>query len=230
MFGSIGKSELRVDPFREPQDFEPPTLGSVMGARPFFATEGNSVGGVLYDFQGASRDFQGVLYDFPKTMPTPDSRYPDYAAPMEDGRLVTDYRPNCSTRAPYGHQNATKTWLVENAVEVVRVARQRQAEYTGAIYGAPFRGPPPAAVQECSVYSCSYSEGKPNGIGVERANSVAPELPGTFDPRPFYTSLQAPIQHIGLNRRNEGGRNGAGVGRQPVSDPYSMAVAHSLLP
>ena len=215
MLGFTGKTELRVDPFREAQDFETPTLGSVMGARPFFPTEGYS---------------GGVLHDFPKTMPTPDSRYPDYAAPMEDGRLVTDYRPNCSTRAPYGHQNATKTWLVENAEEVVRVARQRQAEYTGAVYGAPFRGPPPASVQECSVYGCSYREGKAGGLGVERANSVAPPLPGTFDPRPFYRSLQAPTQHTGLNRRNEGGRNGAlaGAGRQPVSDPYAMAVAHSL--
>ena len=213
-------TELRVDPFREAQEFEVPTLGSVMGARPFFGST------------------TGVLNEFAKTMPTPDSRYPDYAAPMEDGRLVTDYRPNCSTRAPYGHQNATKNWLVENAEEVVRVARQRQAEYTGAVYGAPFRGPPPAAVQTCSVYGCSYSEGKAAGLGspakaglgVERANSVAPELPGTFDPRPFYRSLQAPTQRTALNRRNEGGRNGAvsGVGRQPVSDPYAMAVASSL--
>ncbi len=212
-------TELRVDPFREPQDFEVPTLGSVLGARPFVAP-----------YEGASRDSQGVLNDFRKTMPTPDSRYPDYAAPMADGRLVTDYRPNCSTRAPYGHQNATKTWLVENAEEVVRVARMRQAEYTGAVYGAPFRGPPPAAIQECSVYGCSYSEGSAKGLGVERANSVVPELPGTFDPRPFYSAFQKPTQHTGLNRRNEGGRNGAlsRAGRDPVSDPYSMAVAHSL--
>jgi len=209
-------TELRADPFREAQEFEVPTLGSVMGARPFFGST------------------KGVLHDFAKTMPTPDSRYPDYAAPMEDGRLVTDYRPNCSTRAPYGHQNATNNWLVENANEVVRVARQRQAEYTGAVYGAPFRGPPPASVQTCSVYGCSYSEGKaggvgsPAGLGVERANSVAPVLPGTFDPRPFYSHLQTPTQRTGLNRRNEGGRNGALAGRQPVTDPYAMAVAQSL--
>lgn len=224
-------TELRVDPFRAPQDFEVPTLGSVIGARPFIGPyEGSAEDsqGVIRDIRDASRGSQGVLHDFPKTMPTPDSRYPDYAAPMADGRLVTDYRPNCSTRAPYGHQNATKVWLVENADEVVRVARMRQAEYTGAIYGAQFRGPPPAAVQTCSVYGCSYSEGSPKGLGVERANSVAPELPGTFDPRPFYGALQRPTQHTGLNRRNEGGRNGALAGRQPVSDPYSMAVAHSL--
>jgi hypothetical protein len=214
-------TELRTDPFREAQEFEVPTLGSVMGASPFFDSEGNSA---------------GVLRDFPKMMPTPDSRYPDYAAPMEDGRLVTDYRPNCSTRAPYGHQNATKNWLVENAEEVIRVARQRQAEYTGAVYGAPFSGPAPAAVQQCSVYSCSYTEGKVSGpgspakagLGVERANSVAPPLPGTFDPRPFYSHLQMPTQRTDLNRRNEGGRNGALAGRQPVTDPYAMAVAHSL--
>jgi hypothetical protein len=212
MFGTT--TELRADPFREPQDFEVPTLGSVMDARPFANLYSENPHGTL---DGATR----VLRDFPKTMPTPDSRYPDYAAPMEDGRLVTDYRPNCSTRAPYGHQNATKAWLVENAQDVINVGRMRQAEYTGAIYGAPFRGPAPAAVQTCSVYGCSYSEGSATGLGVERANSVAPPLPGTFDPRPFYTAV---------NRRNEGGRNGAlgYAGRAPVSDPYNMVVAHSL--
>jgi hypothetical protein len=225
MFGTT--TELRADPFREPQDFEVPTLGSVMDARPFANLYSENPRGTL---DGATR----VLRDFPKTMPTPDSRYPDYAAPMEDGRLVTDYRPNCSTRAPYGHQNATKAWLVENSQDVINVGRMRQAEYTGAIYGAPFRGPAPAAVQTCSVYGCSYSEGNPGGsaagVGVERANSVAPDLPGTFDPRPFYGALQKPTQHTALNRRNEGGRNAAlgYAGRQPVSDPYNMAVAYSL--
>jgi hypothetical protein len=221
MFGAT--SELRVDPFREPQDFEVPTLGSVMDARPFNKLYSENPRGTL---DGATH----VLRDFAKTMPTPDSRYPDYAAPMDDGRLVTDYRPNCSTRAPYGHQNATKAWLVENSQDVINVARMRQAEYTGAIYGAPFRGPAPAAVQTCSVYGCSYTEGSSTGVGVERANSVAPPLPGTFDPRPFYGALQKPTQRTGLNRRNEGGRNGAlgFAGRAPVSDPYNMMVAHSL--
>jgi hypothetical protein len=221
MFGTT--TELRADPFREPQDFEVPTLGSVMDARPFPNLYSENPRGTL---DGATR----VLRDFPKMMPTPDSRYPDYAARMEDGRLVTDYRPNCSTRAPYGHQNATKAWLVENSQDVINVGRMRQAEYTGAIYGAPFRGPKPAAVQTCSVYGCSYSEGSAGGVGVERANSVAPELPGTFDPRPFYGALQKPTQRTALNRRNEGGRNGAlgYAGRAPVSDPYNMVVAHSL--
>ena len=59
MFGIT--TTLKADPFREPQDYEVPTLGSVMGARPFF--EGTSIS------VSAS-----AKQDFPKTVPTPDNR------------------------------------------------------------------------------------------------------------------------------------------------------------
>jgi hypothetical protein len=185
--------ELRVDPFREAQDFEVPTFGSVMDASPLPAHQG---------------------WDFPKTVPTPDNRYPDRASKMADGRLITDYRPSCVSRVPYGHQNATKGWLVKNAEEVIRVGRIRQAENSGAVYGAQYMGPPPAAVQECSVYGCSYRPGVAGGVGVERAHGKIEELPGTFDPQSVL-SQGFPRERAGLTRKFEGGRN-SGVGGRTV--------------
>ena len=36
--------------------------------------------------------------------PARDSRYPAYAGPMQDGRLVTDYRPQCTSHPGSGGQ------------------------------------------------------------------------------------------------------------------------------
>ncbi len=48
------------------------------------------------------------------TFPTPDSRFPGYAAPMDDGRLVTDYRPHCNENVPAGVQFPVKEWVTKN--------------------------------------------------------------------------------------------------------------------
>ena len=202
MFGIT--TTIKADPFRESQDYEVPTLGSVMNSKP-----------IMGEYSSSST----IKQDFPKTVPTPDSRYSDYAAPMEDGRLVTDYRPNCVSRAPYGFQNATKGWLVKNADEVIRVGRRRQAEMTGAVHGAHYMGPKPAAVQECGAYSCTRKEiDIYGGVGVERMNaSAAPESAyyGSFDPVSLFSGYAAGKKHIGLTRYSEGGVNSAG-GRKPI--------------
>ncbi len=210
MFGIT--ATLKADPFREPQDYEVPTLGSVMGARPFFEGDGA---------------VSGVKQDFPKTVPTPDNRYSDYAGPMDDGRIITDYRPSCVSRAPYGHQNATKEWLVKNADEVVHVSRQRQAETTGAIYGARYYGPKSESVQKCGAYGCTIkSVGQ--GQGRERYNATAAPAEayhGSFDPVSLFHGSPGP-KRIQLTRRSEGGVNGAGSagGRKPIDDPYRIRI------
>lgn len=196
---------LRADPFREPQEYESPSYGASMNARPL----------------------PELYQNFAKTMPTPDNRYSDYASQMSDGRLVTDYRPNCSTRAPYGHQNATKAWLIENSEEVARVSRMRQATYTGAVYGARYVGPKPAAVQTCTAYGCkteTYDESA-NRLGKERMNaSAAPEdaYPGTFDPTSVFAGVKKSSAHIQLTRRFEGGRNTAS--RKAIDNEYTKTV------
>lgn len=200
MFGIT--TTLKADPFREPQDYEIPTLGSVMGSRP------------MSEFTGSST----IKQDFPKTVPTPDNRYSDYASPMEDGRIITDYRPNCVSRVPYGHQNATKEWLVKNSEEVVRVGRMRQAETTGAVYGAHYYGPKPETVQKCGAYGCSIREtGSTKGVGLERANaSAAPAEAyfGSFDPVSVFSGSKRGADKISITRHFEGGVNTAG--RKPI--------------
>jgi hypothetical protein len=182
---------LEIDPFRTPQEYESPSFGTSMSAGPML----------------------NVL-EFPKMTPTPDNIYSDYAAKMADGRLVTDYRPNCATRAPYGHQNATKEWLVKNSQEIIDVSRRRQAEYTGATRGAYYMGPKPAAIVSCTEYSCETKElAGQEGVGVERAQcTAAPNMFGVFNPHIYSADpFRGPAV---LNRRNEGGANT--VGRRPI--------------
>ena len=59
-----------------------------------------------------------------KTTPAPDNRFRAYAAPMADGRLVTDYRDKCVTRAPPGTQFAVKEWTVKNTDEIIHISFQ----------------------------------------------------------------------------------------------------------
>jgi hypothetical protein len=211
MFGIT--TTLRADPFREPQDYETPTLGSVMGAKPYF---------------GGAAESTGIKQDFPKTVPTPDNRYSDYASPMADGRIITDYRPNCVSRAPYGHQNATKEWLVKNSEEVTRVSRMRQAEVSGAVYGARYMGPKPAEVQKCSAYGCTIVPVSEWGQGRERLNAAAAPAEayhGSFDPTSVFQAPAGP-KHIGLTRVSEGGVNSRGSAgtRTPIDDPYRTHI------
>jgi hypothetical protein len=139
------------------------------------------------------------------TFPSPDSRFPGWAAPMEDGRLVTDYRPHCNENVPAGVQFPVKEWITKNAEEIIRLSRTRQALMAGAQYGDdPSVVPPPESVVKCDKVDCAFFPTQAaNGIGTERVYDKAPELFGTFDlPR-----QKAPRANIALNKVFENGRN-----------------------
>ena len=137
------------------------------------------------------------------TLPTQDARYAGWAAPMGDGRLVTDYRSHCELNVPTGMQFATKAFFQRNAEEIMQTARRRQAEQTGA--NLPYNSAinmPAARYVKCDEMQCFVKNGTQKGVGTERIESV-PDLFGTFSPT--YAS-QTPSQPM-LTRVFEGGRN-----------------------
>ena len=143
-----------------------------------------------------------------KTIPAHDNRYEAYAAPLEDGRLVTDYRQACVTRAPPGTQFAVKQWTVHNAERIANISMKRQAENTGHVLGLANTTPPPAQYQSCDPTGCSIlSSGQPGGLGIERGDSKAPPLFGTFTFEPTAEVLASNKTHLDLNREYGGGRN-----------------------
>jgi hypothetical protein len=138
-------------------------------------------------------------------LPTEDIRFPGYAAPMSDGRLVTDYTNHCSKNVPTGQQFATKEWMTKNAIQLIQLSRSRFAERTGAIYGVDYTVVPPAAVVvKCETYDCfRLPRNEPGAIGTER-NDAVPELFGTW----MQATVPRPAtQHTQLTRVYEGGRN-----------------------
>ena len=140
-----------------------------------------------------------------KTVPPTDARYPAYAAPMEDGHFITDYRQSCVGRAPPGTQYAVKQWTVENTDEIIRISRKRQAESTGQVFGTANTEPPPLEIQKCDTEKCSIQPtyGK-YGIGLERVDKTPP-LFGTFDFSPRPGQLNSSL--IDLNKEIRYGRN-----------------------
>lgn len=143
-----------------------------------------------------------------KTTPAPDSRYWAYAAQMADGRLVTDYRQACVTRAPPGAQFATKQWNVHNADEIMRISRERQMQNTGQALGTADTELPAALYQNCSPYGCQFTAGSEIGVGIER-NDPAPPLFGTFMAKPDMETLRNNSEHTDLTTHFEYGRNTA---------------------
>jgi hypothetical protein len=137
-------------------------------------------------------------------LPTPDSRFPGYAAPMSDGRLVTDYLPECSKNVPAGRQFATKEWMTKNALELIRIGRERYAQQNGGNFENADTIPPPAALVQCTASDCSRKlTGKPGGIGTERVEGQLPYLFGTWEPNMRGVAPKPTIS----TGRPEGGRN-----------------------
>jgi hypothetical protein len=155
------------------------------------------------------------LSEKPSSAPTPDSRYPGWAAPMEDGRLVTDYSNHCSQNIPAGRQFATKEWMTKNAAQIIEVGRQRFAKQTGAIYSFDTTVvPPPAMVVDCTRADCQRQATQAaGGIGTERLGADAPPLFGTWEPAKGWISAPARTQ---LTQVYEGGRNTPRGGRGPA--------------
>jgi len=140
-------------------------------------------------------------------VPTPDSRFPGWAAPMSDGRLVTSYQNHCSQNVPSGKQFATKEWMTHNATGIIELTRTRLSRQTGAVYGLDESVvPPPERVVECTRSDCSARPtGLPGGIGTERAPQPLPELFGTWDPRE--SSAVRPKADVKITTYYEGGIN-----------------------
>jgi hypothetical protein len=138
------------------------------------------------------------------TLPTPDSRFPTWAAPMEDGRLATDYRARCEVNIPAGQQYASRQFMQKNADSLMRQSLQRQAESSGA--GSRYDSStevPALAYVRCDTLNCGYIPNDPTGVGIERREGC-PELFGTFaQSRP---TLMKPTQPP-LTQIYEGGRN-----------------------
>ena len=137
-----------------------------------------------------------------------DNRYPAFTAPLEDGRMVTDYRPQCSKNVNPGYQYNTKPWMIHYAEYIMDETRRQQMSVAGA--GLPMANtvPPPAGVVHSTPF---YSELEPtnlvNGVGVIRADSKSPDLFGTFYYEASMRERQSNRKNIGLTKMYEGGRN-----------------------
>ncbi len=135
---------------------------------------------------------------------TPDNRFPGWAAPMEDGRLATDYRAHCEVNIPTGAQFATRKFMIANADALIAKSRKRQADLVGA--GQPYAAVtdiPAQTFVKCDTIQCGYYPNEPLGVGVERVETTPP-LFGTF--APSYPSRGKPAAPSGTTVY-EGGRN-----------------------
>ena len=177
---------------------------------------------IQLDQPGCTRDTRPNLFDtsfsneykigenvFSKDIyPARDARYPAYSAPLDDARFVTDYRPKCSKNIAPAKQFNTKMWMINHATHVIDESRKRQIEWTGASLSMANTVPPPAnVVHSTPFYSEVNATGLKNGIGVERANSNAPMLFGTFQFEPTMSEIQNNRKNIGPTTFYEGGRN-----------------------
>jgi len=138
------------------------------------------------------------------TLPTQDNRFPGWAAPMADARLVTDYRSQCELNIPAGMQFASRRFMQRNATDIIEKARVRQTEAAGA--GLPYDAVtdmPPSSYIQCDAFQCSLTPGSRHGVGMVREEPV-PELFGTFShSRP---SMLKPAEPM-ITHKQEGGRN-----------------------
>lgn len=161
----------------------------------------------FYSAIESANPFEGEQQQKRTQIPAPDNRFPGWAGPMADGRLVTEYQTHASRNIPTGRQFATKEWMTKNAIELMRISRERYAQQTGAVY--PLNTtvvPPPSLSVKCATDDCvrSFTNAE-GGIGMERGDTPAPDLFGTWDYRDWSTGPPAP--HLGLTTVFEGGRN-----------------------
>ena len=157
------------------------------------------------EYRGAR---EAALAPSKDSAPARDTRYPARAAALEDGRLVTDYRPQCTKNIRTGQQFYTKQWMIGHGSELMEESRRRQVEGTGAALPMSNTVPPPAAVVHSTPF---YSEVNPTnllgGLGVERANAKCPPMFGSFSYEPTISEMQNNRKNIAMTTRQEGGRN-----------------------
>jgi hypothetical protein len=161
----------------------------------------------FYANAGTANPFDIESQGVRSQLPAPDSRYPGYAGPMEDARLVTDYRNHCSRNVPAGKQFATKEWMTKNALDLIHLSRKRQADQSGAIYGSDKSTvAPPVSFVQCSKFECKKIETDiPCGVGTNRIPQEVPILFGTWEP--VATTSSAPPPNVATTSVYEGGRN-----------------------
>lgn len=139
-----------------------------------------------------------------QTLPTQDNRFPGWAAPMNDGRIITDYRSQCELNIPTGMQAASRQFMQRNAVDIIHKSRDRQILATGA--GLPYDAStvmPPLGYVSCDEFNCRVTPNLQKGVGIERVEGC-PKLFGTFaESRP---SIVNPIKPM-ITQKYEGGRN-----------------------
>ena len=135
----------------------------------------------------------------------PDNRYLAYGSILEDGRAFTDYNNRCKTRAPPGLQFETKQAVVNGAENWMYTQRERIANAVGQVYGTSATEPAAELFQSCTPEGCHFSPGEPNGIGLERRETV-PELFGTFT-FPVTSEARPNVEKIALNQERLFGRN-----------------------
>lgn len=157
----------------------------------------------------AYQEAHRVAFGEPKeTSPARDARYPAYAATMSDGRLVTDYRPQCTKNVRAGHQFYTKHWMIQHGEQMMEESRRRQVEWTGASLPMANTVPPPAGIVHSTPFQSEiHLTNLPLGLGIERADAQAPPLFGTFEYEPSMTELRANRKETQLTTYSEGGRN-----------------------
>jgi len=140
-----------------------------------------------------------------KSVAAPDSRFPGWPGPMEDGRLVTDYSSHCDNNIPAGQQYATKQWMQKNTNDIINFARKRTAQSLGGSH--PYDQsvvPPPTDIFSCTKSECTRTNVEvPGSIGTERSEPINFELFGTYTLPQF----PAPKKRTGGTTFEEGGRN-----------------------
>lgn len=145
--------------------------------------------------------------------PVPDSRFPERPAQMEDGRLVTDYRPRCARNIPTGAQYATKQWMIHSTDAIIQESRRRQAIRAGADQAFDATTvPPPTTVVKCTPFSCGVVPVSRSGIGREREEGC-PDLFGTFA-ESYATGALKPVMRT---QKYQGGRNTPRGGLGPAT-------------
>ena len=140
--------------------------------------------------------------------PVRDARYPAYAGKMTDGRQVTDYRPQCSKNIAPHAQFHTKQWMIHHADHLIKEARRRHVEGSGASLPMANTAPPFASVVHSTPFmSIATSTHLKHGLGITRADSQAPPLFGTFSYEPTISEMQNNRKNIHGTLLQEGGRN-----------------------
>ena len=155
-------------------------------------------------------------------LPAPDNRFPGWAGPMSDARMVTDYSSHCSKNIPVGRQYPTTLWMQRNSEEMIKYSRTASAIAVGSVF--PFDTnvvPPPSATITCTRSGCTKTmTGAEGGIGDERREGEFPALFGTYSSESLFPAKARLVYNTGGTTRYEGGRNSIRGDGQPMSSDY----------